>query len=498
MTLGKYVMFRMSSSTHTSTSERWQLTGVLALPLLLLGCATRPPQVLTPKILPEVFTVGAAATAPVWPQADWWQPFGSPELSDLITEARAGNLDLAAAAARVTEARAQRGIQSSALFPHIDAQAQAQHIAPSSLGSSNGCSSVCNSFGLSAGASYIVDLRGVVRSNVRAASESLKSARFAQQAVALTITANVANTYFNVLALRRRTDIANENIDAINGILDVIKLRVSAGTSSHLDLAQEEAQLEAVAASRSLLKQAEHAARVELAVLLGRPPERFEVQAQNLNGLVPPPVGPGLPSDLLLRRPDIAQAEADLASAHANLDAARSAFLPQFALTADGGFTSTAIGILLRSPSFAWDYGGTLVQTLFDGGQLVHQKSLATATQEELVAKYRSAVINAYADVENALDEVATNSEAENHLKREVEAAREAFAIAQLQYRQGATSLLNVLQAQQTLFSAEDELTQLNLAHLQASVHLFEALGGGWMEDPRERTQFTKAIRDTR
>jgi outer membrane protein, multidrug efflux system len=197
----------------------------------------------------------------------------------------------------------------------------------------------------------------------------------------------------------------------------------------------------------------------------------------------------GLPSELLLRRPDVAQAEANLAGAHANLDAARAAFLPQFALAGNGGFASTAINALLHGPNFAWDFGANLLQTVFDGGKLIGQKELARATQQELVASYQSAALNAYADVENALGQVANNSKAALHLGREVEAAREAFTISQLQYRQGVTELLTVLQAQQTLFAAEDQLAQTTLAHMQAVVHLFEALGGGWIEAPEERTQ---------
>jgi multidrug efflux system outer membrane protein len=131
-----------------------------------------------------------------------------------------------------------------------------------------------------------------------------------------------------------------------------------------------------------------------------------------------------------------------------------------------------------------------MAQTVFDGGKLIGQKHLAQATQRELIAIYQSAVLNAYADVENALGQVANNSKAELHLAREVDAATEAFKISQLQYRQGVTELLTVLQAQQTLFAAEDQLAQTKLAHMQAVIHLFQALGGGWVEARDDRTQF--------
>jgi outer membrane protein TolC len=194
----------------------------------------------------------------------------------------------------------------------------------------------------------------------------------------------------------------------------------------------------------------------------------------------------------LLRRPDVAEAEANLASAHANVDAARAAFLPQISLTGSGGFVSTAIGTLLQGSNFGYAYGASLLQTIFDGGKLAGQKDLADATQQEFVARYQSAALNAYSDVETALIQVANTRKAEDHLRREVDAAREAFEITQLQYRQGATDLLNVLQAQQQLFGAEAQLAQTIQASRQSSVHLYEALGGGWVENPDDRTQMVQ------
>ena len=148
----------------------------------------------------------------------------------------------------------------------------------------------------------------------------------------------------------------------------------------------------------------------------------------------------------------MAQAEANLASAHANVDAARAAFFPQISLTGQGGFVSTAIGALLQGSTFGYGYGASLLQTIFDGGKLAGQKDLADATQAEFIAAYQSAALNAYADVEFALTQVSNTGRVGSHLRALITAADEAFQISQLQYRQGATDLLNVLQAQQTLF----------------------------------------------
>mgnify|MGYP001143550829 CR=1 FL=1 len=462
---------------------------LLAAPLavLLAGCTTAVPQALSPQLVPKSVSSPVPDSATVWPKTGWWADFGDPAMSRLVIEAQTNNRDIAAAAARVLQAEAQATIQRGALFPQIDAQVQ--------QGGGNCSGQACvsypsgKSFALGFGATYELDFWGLARSNLRAAQEQLKAARFARQSVAVTVTANVASRYLEVLALRSRAVIANQNIAAINGILDIIALRVKAGAASHLDLAREHAQLESVQAQLPNLETQEKQALFALAVLLGHPPEGFDVAGKTLDGIAAPAVGPGLPSDLLLRRPDVAAAEADLAAAHANLDAARAAFLPQISLSSAGGFASGAIGTLLQGSNSGVGYGVELLQTIFDGGKLSGQRDLAEAVQTEAIARYQTAVLNAYADVEGWLTQYANTSRSEQHLRSLIAAAREAFEISQLQYRQGATDLLNVLQAQQTLFSAEDQLVQVTLANRQAAVHLFEALGGGWQETPADRTQ---------
>ena len=464
---------------------------LLLIALGLSGCATAVPQAFDRASVPERFVGPATSAGPAWPDAAWWRGFGDPQLTALISQAQANNRDVAVAQARVMQAKAQTAIQRSALLPQIGATA----------GHTNGgCSGeACQQFtslrayNLGFNASYAPDVWGEGRDNLRAADEQLKSARFSQRAVALTVTANVADQYLNVLAIRRRIAIAEDDIAAINGILDVIQLRVKAGATSHLDLAREQAQAESVQAEVPGLRTLEKQSLFSLAVLLGEPPEDLEVKGQDLDAILAPAIGAGLPSELLLRRPDIAQAEADLAAAHANLDAARAAFAPQILLTGSGGFVNGALGALLQGSSFGYGYGASLLQTIFDGGKLRGQKDLATAVQQQFVANYQSVTLNAFADVESSLVAVANTAEAEQHLRHEVDAARQAFAISELQYRQGAGDLLTVLQAQETLFSAEDQLAQTQLANRQAAVSLYQALGGGWIEDPSDRTQLAGA-----
>jgi NodT family efflux transporter outer membrane factor (OMF) lipoprotein len=468
-------------------NKTFSMLSLSLLATLLAGCSTPVPQSLPPQMQPKAFTGPIGDNAPIWPEADWWKGFHDDELTSLIMQAQAGNRDLAVAAAHVMEAEAQSTIARSSLFPQVNGQAD--HINAGCSGQACRTFAREKEFGLTFDASYELDVWGLAQDNLRAAREQLKSTRFTQQAVTLTLNANVADVYLNILSLREQIAIANQQIAAINDILTVIQLKVKTGTISHLDLAREQAQLESVQAQLPSLQTQEKQALYTLAVLLGRPPEGFDVKAQNLDAVQSPKVGPGLPSELLLRRPDVAEAEANLASAHANVDAARAAFLPQISLTGSGGFVSTAIGTLLQGSNFGYAYGASLLQTIFDGGKLAGQKDLADATQQEFVARYQSAALSAYSDVETALIQVANSRKAEDHLRREVEAAREAFEITQLQYRQGATDLLNVLQAQQQLFGAEAQLAQTIQASRQSAVHLYEALGGGWLENPDDRTQ---------
>ncbi|HUB84731.1 MAG TPA: TolC family protein, partial [Rhizomicrobium sp.] len=333
------------------------------------------------------------------------------------------------------------------------------------------------------------DIWGKAQDDLRAANEQVKSSRYAQEGVALTITAGVGTTYFDVLALRERVAIAQSNITAAKRILSITQAKVTNGVSSRLDLAQQEAQVDTQEASVPPLIEQEREARYALAILLGKLPEGFDVQAKNLDAIVGPTVRPGLPSELLRRRPDVAEAEANLAAAHANVDAARAAFFPQIGLTASGGYASSAVSSLISHSNLAWSLGASLAQTIFDGGALEGNLRVTKAQQIQLIATYRKTVLEAFSDVETALGQVASLTQQEQHETDAANAASEAFRISEIQYREGVTDLLTVLTAQQTLFTAQDELVQIKSARLQADVNLFKALGGGWSEEDVDATQ---------
>ncbi|HEY3779249.1 MAG TPA: efflux transporter outer membrane subunit [Rhizomicrobium sp.] len=471
---------------------------------VVAGCSTPVPQALKPQDVPSSFSGPVAPGASIWPSADWWKAFGSDELSGLVTTAQTNNLDIAVAMANVLQATANRDIARAALFPTFDLDGTAARSRTPGGGTitipnTNGKgtttftspASTTSQFGLTLNGTWIPDIWGLAQDNLRAAQEALKSSQFAQQEVALTTTATVADTYLDILALREEIATIEQNIQAADRILTITRAQVTNGVSSQLDLSQQEATVEGQIAALPPLREQEREAVFALAILLGRPPEGFAVTAQNLNAVKYPVVAPGLPSALLERRPDVAQAEANLASAHANVDAARAAFFPQLSLTGDGGLGSTAIQTLFRASSFEWSIGASALQTVFDGGLLISKSDLAKAQQLGLVSTYRKTVMTAFQSVEDSLGQVANFGDEQAALEKEVAASANAFRISELQYREGIVALLTVLQAQQTLFVAENQLILVKLSRLQAEVGLYQALGGGWMENPDEATQKT-------
>jgi NodT family efflux transporter outer membrane factor (OMF) lipoprotein len=228
------------------------------------------------------------------------------------------------------------------------------------------------------------------------------------------------------------------------------------------------------------LEQQERQTLAALAVLVGRLPEGFAVQGTTLADLAVPSISPGLPAQLLVRRPDLASAEASLTAANADLTAARAALLPSIQLTGSAGVASGALLAFLSGPSTGLALAASVLQPIFDGGRLKGQVSVAESRERELVESYRKAILAAFGDVESAL---AASSRLEQREALQVqveERAREALRLAEVRYREGADDLLSVLDAQRTLFDAQDQLALTRLDRLAAAVALFRALGGGW------------------
>ena len=427
------------------------------------------------------------------PPLDWWRGFRSRELTEIIEQARSANLDIAAAVARIVQADAQSRIAGAPLLPGVNLNGgAARSQASKTTGLGNGKPfvdtgfKVSNTLSASLSASYEVDFWGKNRSALRAMEQFAVASRYDREVVGLATVVATANAYFQVLAAQDRLKVANENLRSANRVLNLIQQRLNAGTASALDTAQQEALVANVRASIPPLEQSLVQNRTALALLMARPPEHVRVRGGSLRGIAYPRVTPGLPSELLTQRPDIREAEANLAAANANVENARAQFLPSIKLTGEGGYESSVLKILMRPESVFFNIAAGLTQPVFDGGQLQGNLDLQKGKQDELLQAYRKAVISGFVDVENALDAIRQTALRERLLRDAVASSRRAFDIAEQRLREGTVDLVTVLQTQQTLFQAEDALAQARLAHVQAIVSLYQALGGGWLPRPVE------------
>lgn len=456
---------------------------------VLSGCILGSEKPELALAVPPAYSNAGAKPYAALPTYEWWRGFRSRELTAMIDEAQQANLDIAAAVGRILQADAQARLAGAPLLPNVDLDAdasrtRASRTTGSAAGVNAGGRSERVSYSASLAASYEIDFWGKNRAALRAAEENAVASRFNREVVHLTITATVANAYFQALAAQDRLRVARNNEASASRILNLINQRLQAGTASELDTAQQEsvvaAQRAAIPPLEQQLRQNIHA----LAVLLGRPPEYFALRGGSMNQIAMPRVTPGLPSDVLTQRPDIRQAEALLASANANVESARAAFFPNISLTGQGGYQSAALRTLFRPESVFYNVAGSLTQPIFDGGRLLADYDLQRGRQEELLQLYRKSIIQAFADVENALVAVQQSARRELLQRDVVTSSRKAFQISESRLREGTIDLVTLLNTQQALFQAEDAAAQARLDHLLAIVSLYQALGGSWIADP--------------
>jgi multidrug efflux system outer membrane protein len=419
-------------------------------------------------------TVAEAALPPL----DWWRAFRSRELTELIEEAREANLDIAAAVARIVQADAQARIAGSALLPVVDLNGSATR--------SHAAETNSRSVSATLSASYEIDFWGKNRSALRAAEQVAVATRFDREVVGLTTVVATANAYFQVLAAQDLLRSTRENEKSATRVLNLIQQRLNAGTASALDTAQQESLVNTQRALIPPLEQTLTQNRNALALLIARPPESVRIRGGSLRSITYPRVTPGLPSELLAQRPDIREAEAQLAAANANVENARAQMLPSITLTGEGGFQSAVLKSLLRPESALYNVSAGLTQPIFDGFRLQGNLDLQKGRQDELLQIYRKSVISGFVDVETALDAIRQTALRERLQSEVVTASQRAFDISEQRLNQGTIDLVTVLQTQQTLYQAQLLYVQARLAHVQAIVSLYQALGGGWLPRPLE------------
>ena len=413
----------------------------------------------------------------------WAQVFREPELQDLIRKALTNNYDLRIAAQRILEQQAQVQITRSQQFPTLSFSGTglgADVPALNNITGSNSISSpiVAGSFSLSA--AWNPDFWGLYRKQTEAARATLLAQAWAQRAVRLTLVQEVATTYIQLRALDRQVEVTKQTLKARQDSVDLTRRLESGGSVPLSDLRQAEQLLYTATSELPQLEEQVQQQENALRLLLGENPG--PVAHADPNALAPPPqdLPTGIPSQLLERRPDIQQSEAQLKAANANIGVARAQFFPQLSISASAGVGGDAWSNLFNSSSRTIYGLGSLTQPLFEGGKLRGQLNQAKATDQELVITYQKTIAGAFRDVSNAL--IALNKQRVFREQQEklVEAAQDATRLARLRYEGGSTAYLEVLTTDTNLYSAQLNLATAQQGEALSLVQLYSALGGGW------------------
>ena len=444
----------------------------LLLPLLLGACVPA----LTPR--PEASTVAPPAdwrtTLPADGAIDaaWWGRFGDPELTALVEQARANNTDLAIATARVAEARAQERVARSLLLPTLSASlpgSEARTV--NAFGQPSESVSAQPTFQ----AAYEVDLFGGNAARRDAARANAAAVAAAREAATLSVSAAAASGYITLLALDARRDLLKQTLVSRGEALRIARDRAEAGYTSQLELRQSEAEYRAAEQQIPAIEAAIARQENGLSLLVGDTPHAI-ARGASFDALATPVVPAVLPSDLVRRRPDIAQAEYALAATDANLRAARAQFLPQIRLSASAGAVASN---LLGDPISIWSIGGSILAPIFQGGRLQGQYDAATAQRDQAAFAYRKSVLTAFREVEDQLALIDRLGAQEQALLAQHTAVAEVLRHATNRYRAGYSPYLEQIDAQRALLAVDQALIQLRADRLTAYVALYQALGGG-------------------
>jgi NodT family efflux transporter outer membrane factor (OMF) lipoprotein len=409
-------------------------------------------------------------------ERDWWRAFGDPALDALVAQALARNTDVRVAQARLQEYRARITVAASGQLPSLTgnlvagrARALGALGTPVEITSLNG----------SVQASYELDPFGRLAATTDAARLDYQSQQAALDATALSVAANMAVGYLNLRGLDAQLELARSTLVSRQQSYDLARRQFAVGYSSRLELSQAEAELRTAAGVVPQLERSISLQENALDVLAGASPGPV-ARGAALAALHPPAVAPGLPSELLRRRPDVAQAERAIAASDASLAAARDQLLPSIRLSASGGVQANSLAALLHSPNDLWSIGGSVLAPIFDAGRLRAQADIAASLRDRAVFAYEGVVRTAFAETDNGLASIERLGQQLAEAESRQVVAVEVLRIAHNRYANGYASYLEELDAQRNLYTAENNVLLLRASLLTAHVDLYRALGGGW------------------
>jgi NodT family efflux transporter outer membrane factor (OMF) lipoprotein len=467
-------------------SARLVLAGFVLSSVAALGAGPKykKPEVTVPQTWQSPVPWQAATPADSLPKNAWWKLFGDSELDRYEDRAVANNQTLKAASARLAEAQAFARVSSSAFFPELDAGVSGQRQRLSANRPTNGANIVPaavtqNVFNIPFTLNYEVDLFGRVRRGLESANASLQASAADLENVRLLITSELAADYFQLRELDSEIGVVQKAVDFEKDGLQLVNRRHEGGAVSGLDVAQQQTVLDSSYTQLALLQQQRAQFEHAVAALQGLPASDFKAPARTLD-VQPPPLPVGLPSELLQRRPDIASAERQVASANAQIGVAKSAFYPSLSLGGSGGFQSANITKLLDGPSGVWSLGLTALEPIIAGGRHRAQLEAARAAYDENVAGYREAALVAFQQVEDALSGLNALANASDSQERAVSDAEHSLTLANARYTGGLVTYLDVITAQEQVLANERLAAQIKGQRLVTSVLLVKAVGGGW------------------
>ena len=484
-----------SSSNHRGPgvfTHACAATGLVAL--VLAGCAVgpdykRPAPLAVTNSMPESFSTNSAqwktaTPAAHLPRGEWWQLFGEPELNRLESLAGAQNQQLAAALARLEQARASVKVARAELFPQLEFDPSYTRQRTSFNAPENGhaakVSPTYNTFLLPLEAGWEIDLWGRVRRQVETARAQLEATGDDLESLRLAVQAEVASDYFTLRSLDSEYELLVRTAEAYRRSLELTSNRRKGGIATDLDVSQAETQLKSTEALLPAVRLQRANVVHALATLTGQPATGFDVAAQPTESQKTPSVPVGLPSELLERRPDIASAEQNMAAANAQVGVAKAAFYPRVVVNGMAGLQSIDAETLFDWPSRFWAVGPTLQLPLFTGGRNRAQLASAKSAYDVTVADYRQTILSAFQEVE---DQLAAQQLLEEELTAQVsamQAAQRTLEVANNRYKSGLVTYLEVATAQSAALNIERTVVQLRGQKLVAAVGLIKALGGGW------------------
>jgi outer membrane protein, multidrug efflux system len=466
---------------------RWALLPFLSLAFGVSGCRVGPNYRPPAAPLAPSFT-GAETAAPATEQqaiaySDWWKVFHDPELNTLEPQADTANRDIKIAIAHVDESIALSGSARSFLFPQISAQPQISRTREAqnrpNNGNTSGHAATYNDLQLPLVLNYEIDVWGRVRRTIEAARATEQASEADLRVVRLSTEAMVAINYYELRETDQELGVIEDTIRDLQQSLELTQSRFQHGLSSELEVEQAKTLLDETEASEQSLETQREQLQHALAVLLGRTPESLTLPAQPGNA-EPPIIPVGLPSDLLQRRPDIAEADRNVAAATARIGIAKAAYFPQLSLTGVAGYESTNPTSLVNWQNTMASLGASVVAPIFTGGRLKAGVDQAQATFRESLAQYEKTVLVSYQEVEDQLSALHYLSTQSRLQALAVQDASRAEQIATDRYKRGLVSYLDVVTAQQNVLFNERTATQIAGQRLVASVVLIKALGGGW------------------